>query len=99
MKELTEIDQQINAAEREFRELEEKRSRLLKKIRFLKSLREKISQGGTSSVYGENTLTSRSSQDHKIALFRSLFKGREDVFPKRFESAKTGKIESTPKSD
>ena len=32
-----------------------------------------------------------SSQNDKIALFHSLFKGREDVFPKRFESAKTGK--------
>ncbi len=32
-----------------------------------------------------------SSQNYKIALFRSLFKGREDVFHKRFESAKTGK--------
>ena len=91
MKELTEIDQQINTAEREFRELEEKRSQLLKKIKSLKSLRKKMSQGGNSSVYGKNTLTSRSSQDHKIAVFRSLFKGREDVFPKRFESAKTGK--------
>ncbi len=91
MKELTEIDQQINAAERELRELEDNRSQLLKKIKYLKSLGEKISQGGNSSVYGKNTLTSRSSQDHKIALFRSLFKGREDVFPKRFESTKTGK--------
>ena len=84
MKELTEIDQQINAAERELRELEENRSQLLKKIKSLKSLREKITQGGNSSVYGKNTLTSRSNQDDKIALFRSLFKGREDVFPKRF---------------
>ena len=91
MKELTKIDQQINTAEREFRELEEKRSRLLKKIKSLKSLRDKISQGGNSSVYEKNRLTSRSNQDDKIALFRSLFKGREDVFPKRFESAKTGK--------
>jgi len=91
LKELTEIDQQINSAEREFRELEENRSRLLKKINSLKSLRKKISQGGNSTVYGKNALTSRSSQDDKIALFRSLFKGREDVFPKRFESAKTGK--------
>ena len=35
LKELTEIDQQINSAEREFRELEEKRSWLLKKIKSL----------------------------------------------------------------
>ena len=26
----------------------------------------------------------------KIALFRSLFRGREDVYPRRFESLRTG---------
>lgn len=26
-----------------------------------------------------------------IALFRSLFRGREDICPRRFESRKTGK--------
>ena len=29
--------------------------------------------------------------DEKIRIFRSLFRGREDVFPRRFESMKTGK--------
>lgn len=29
--------------------------------------------------------------DKKIRIFRSLFRGREDVFPRRFESMKTGK--------
>src|SRR2546425_7253898 len=32
-----------------------------------------------------------SSSEAKIALFRSLFRGREDVYPGRFESRKTGK--------
>ena len=32
-----------------------------------------------------------SSVQSKIALFRSLFRGREDVFPLRFESKRTGK--------
>ena len=30
-----------------------------------------------------------SSVESKIALFRSLFRGREDVFPLRFESKRT----------
>jgi hypothetical protein len=30
------------------------------------------------------------SAEAKIALFRSLFRGREDVYPRRFESRKTG---------
>ena len=32
-----------------------------------------------------------SSPEAKIALFRSLFRGRDDVYPRRFESRKTGK--------
>jgi hypothetical protein len=33
----------------------------------------------------------RSPPEAKIALFRSLFRGREDVYPRRFESRRTGK--------
>jgi hypothetical protein len=36
-------------------------------------------------------VNNHSSPDAKIALFRSLFKGREDVYARRFESKKTGK--------
>jgi hypothetical protein len=42
----------------------------------------------------ENSLpetNKRSSPEIKIALFRSLFRGREDLYAKRFESKKTGK--------
>ena len=38
----------------------------------------------------------RSSPDAKIALFRSLFRGREDVYPRRFESRATGKSGYAP---
>ena len=37
-----------------------------------------------------------SSPEEKIALFRSLFRGREDVYPRRFESRKTGKSGYAP---
>src|SRR5437762_6213925 len=37
-----------------------------------------------------------SSPNEKIALFRSLFRGREDVYPRRFESRKTGKSGYAP---
>jgi len=33
----------------------------------------------------------RSPSEAKIALFRSLFRGRDDVYPRRFESRRTGK--------
>jgi len=38
----------------------------------------------------------RSSPEAKIALFRSLFRGREDVYPRRFESRKTGRSGYAP---
>jgi len=41
-------------------------------------------------------VTQLSSADEKIALFRSLFRGREDVYPRRFESRKTGKSGYAP---
>ncbi|HBA65353.1 MAG TPA: hypothetical protein DCZ48_04100 [Methylococcaceae bacterium] len=37
-----------------------------------------------------STVTHQSSRQDKIKLFRTLFKGREDVYPKRFVSSKTG---------
>ena len=37
-----------------------------------------------------------SSSEAKIALFRSLFRGRDDVYPRRFESRKTGKSGYAP---
>ncbi|MGD0767223.1 MAG: DEAD/DEAH box helicase family protein [Tepidisphaeraceae bacterium] len=37
-----------------------------------------------------------SSPDAKIALFRSLFRGRDDIYPRRFESRKTGKAGYSP---
>jgi superfamily II DNA or RNA helicase/very-short-patch-repair endonuclease len=37
-----------------------------------------------------------SSADAKIALFRSLFRGREDVYPRRFESRRTGRSGYAP---
>src|SRR5881396_3785488 len=37
-----------------------------------------------------------SSVDAKIALFRSLFRGRDDVYARRFTSRKTGKSGYAP---
>jgi hypothetical protein len=38
----------------------------------------------------------QSPPEEKIALFRSLFRGRDDVYPRRFESRKTGKSGYSP---
>ena len=44
----------------------------------------------------EASVNNRSSAEAKIALFRSLFRGRDDVYPRRFESRKTGKSGYAP---
>ena len=41
-------------------------------------------------------VTNESPPAAKIALFRSLFRGREDVYPRRFESRKTGRAGYQP---
>src|SRR5438445_13717539 len=41
-------------------------------------------------------ITHQSPISDKIAIFRSLFRGREDVYPRRFENRKTGKSGYAP---
>jgi superfamily II DNA or RNA helicase/very-short-patch-repair endonuclease len=41
-------------------------------------------------------VTNESPPAEKIALFRALFRGREDVYPRRFESRRTGKAGYAP---
>ncbi|MEI7902981.1 MAG: hypothetical protein WCK89_22285, partial [bacterium] len=43
-----------------------------------------------------NEVTCRSSPEEKIALFGALFRGREDVYPRRFESATSGRAGYQP---
>lgn len=45
---------------------------------------------------GGDPIHHHSPVESKIALFRSLFRGREDVYPRRFESRKTGKAGYQP---
>lgn len=42
------------------------------------------------------SVTRHSPPPSKITLFRSLFAGREDVYPKRWENARTGKAGYAP---
>ena len=62
-------------------------------------------QRGTEACDGESgrirdlilgPVDQTSSSQAKIALFRSLFRGREDVYPRRFESRKTGRSGYAP---
>ena len=52
-------------------------------------------EAGGSDQKGQ-TVTKDSPPGAKIELFRSLFRGRADVYPRRFESRKTGKAGYQP---
>ena len=92
MYDLLSIIVQINNAEKELFALDAKRAVLEERIRQLQKLKHSIAKVRDQSAQPiDGKVTNESSEKEKIALFSSLFKGREDVFPKRFESLKTGK--------
>ena len=51
---------------------------------------------GQHEAYSRGAVTNRSGASEKIPLFRSLFLGREDVFPTRWQNTRTGKAGYAP---
>jgi hypothetical protein len=88
-----EIDLLIEKVEKELARLNTERSKAIEKLKNLRSERAQIDRPPSQlPLFFENVSVSNdSSEDDKIALFRSLFRGREDVYPRRFESVKTGR--------
>lgn len=83
---LNDKEQQLKHLRHELSLLDQKRSSLADQIQQLQTERDRdtISER-------EITVYSHSSEAAKIRLFRELFSGREDVFPLRFESYKSGR--------
>lgn len=98
MKDVTEIDKMVAEAEKELARLEARRSSVLETIKKLKEEKDRVSRFSPKPLdRDENAPVSRqSSESEKISLFRMLFKGREDVYPRRFESRRTGKAGYQP---
>jgi hypothetical protein len=88
------IKEQILIAEKELATLDAKRAALQKRIEQLRVQRQSIAdeQFPFERVL-EPIVTNESNQEQKIALFRSLFRGRDDVFPGRFESKTSRYVE------
>ncbi|MGD2271646.1 MAG: DEAD/DEAH box helicase family protein, partial [Desulfobacterales bacterium] len=92
MKDQETINKQIQIAERELAALDAKRAALKNRIRQLNDLKQSIADEQLAfDRLSVPSVTNESAQEHKVALFRSLFRGREDVYPRRFESKRTGK--------
>ena len=80
--------QKLDQLRQELADIESRRQQIMQEITRFES--------DSTTFYGTNTETANwfcntSSTANKIKLFRSLFRGREDVYPRRFESMKTGK--------
>ncbi len=79
--------QKISALENKIQVLDTKRASFVQELNQLK----KLSNSNSSAP-----VTQYSPSADKIKLFKSLFRGREDVYPKRWESTKTGKSGYSP---
>jgi superfamily II DNA or RNA helicase len=87
------LDRLIAQTEKRLTQLDRERMSLLKCLSALREQRAAV--GPTTS----NSLSSRiggSSDDELIAVIRRLFRGREDVYARRWESARTGRSGYSP---
>ncbi len=87
------IGQSIAALEEELARLNTRRAEVIARLQDFRREKALLAQSGKqlSLTFRLPAVTNQSSEDDKIALFQSLFKGRDDVYPRRFESAKTGR--------
>ena len=79
--------QELNQLRQELADIESRRPQLLQKISELES----DLDCSTNRLHTTSGINNLSSIQDKIKLYRGLFRGREDVYPRRFESTKTGK--------
>ncbi len=97
MSESFDIERKISEIEAELANLDHHRNQLLDELTQLR--RQPLQKDSPAqlllNIQGIK-VNNQSSQEEKIRLFRSLFKGREDVFPRRFENSKTGKSGYAP---
>lgn len=74
--------------------LDRERSEIVERLRALKRVQGDEATKGPTGIAARVTMASPTAE--KIALFKSLFRGREDVFPRRWENPKTGKTGYAP---
>lgn len=82
-----ELLQRYNELEDRLKQLEEENARFRQKL----GMKEQSAPNTETAVNTNYSINKYSSAKEKIDLFRSLFKGREDVFAKRWQSMTSGK--------
>jgi superfamily II DNA or RNA helicase len=89
-----EIVRQIRTLRDRLTALDGERSELTDRLDALERARADCT--ADAQVNPTGTVTMASPAAEKVALFRSLFRGREEVFPRRWENPKTGKVGYSP---
>jgi len=88
-------EQRISALEQKIQAIDIEREALLNELSALKEhLRQQ--QDNEVQTRAGATVNYQSSRQEKVSLFGDLFKGRADMFPKRWENGKTGKSGYSP---
>ncbi len=88
------IDDQIRTIENRLTTLETERTGLLTELKNLRSQRDKYNP---VSLLGRPSLKKApESNEEKADLFLTLFRGRKDIYPKRWENSKTNRSGYAP---
>lgn len=82
------LEQEISELEQRLHALDAERATVAHALATLRQRRQEQIKS-FAQRFANAEVTHQSSRQEKIKLFRDLFKGREDVYPKRFESNKT----------
>jgi hypothetical protein len=94
----TEIAAELARAEARLAELETERDQLRARIADLRSELASVPTTPAITVTPPPPATTAAPapKADKVALFGSLFRGRQDVYPRRWENARTGKSGYSP---
>jgi superfamily II DNA or RNA helicase len=97
MEDCSEGERRISEIEAELAKLNLRRNELLKELSILQQRMVQAVIPSQLTLRLQNPIVNcHSTQEEKILLFQSLFHGRDDVFPRRFENVKTGKSGNAP---
>lgn len=87
---------QIAEIEKELRSIEARRGELQRQLETLQKERNRQRTDDCVSCSSDDQVTKHSLSGKKIRQFRSLFRGRDDVYAKRWENRKTGRSGYSP---
>lgn len=81
------IDDQIRSTENRLTALEKERTDLLTELKFLRTKRDELKP---AALLGRPALIAPPiTNEEKAELFLMLFRGRQDIYPKRWDNNKT----------